>query len=73
MDFEIQEEREVYWASTNQYKMEFEDGTVMEFRAAEDSNGTDFYVLTDSGWDSLEEDNEYHDTFEEAWSEGLLA
>jgi hypothetical protein len=44
MDFEIQEEREVYWASTNQYKMKFEDGTVMEFRAAEDSNGTDFYV-----------------------------
>jgi hypothetical protein len=45
MDFEIQEEREVYWASTNQYNMKFEDGTVMEFRAAEDSNGTDFYVL----------------------------
>jgi hypothetical protein len=73
MNFDILDSREVYWAVTNQYEIRFEDGEIMEFRAAEDDNGTDFYVLTDDGWESLEEDNKYHDAFYEAWSEGTLS
>ena len=72
MEFEVKDSREVWWAVTNQYDITFEDGKTFNFRAAEDPNGTDFYVLSDDGWEPLEEDNVYHDIFYEAWSEGSL-
>lgn len=73
MKFDILDSREVYWAVTNQYEIRFEDGEIMEFRAAEDDNGTEFFVLTSDGWDSLEEGNEYHDAFYDAWEDGSLS
>ena len=72
MNYEILDSREVYWAVTNQYEIRFDDGEVMTFRAAEDDNGTDFFVLTDDGWSPLEEGNKFHDAFYDAWSDGEL-
>jgi len=72
MEFEVIDSKEVWWAVTNQYEVAFKDGNTFSFRAAEDPNGTDFYVLSDDGWSPLEDGNEYHDSFYEAWSEGTL-
>ncbi len=72
MNLETIDKKEVYFATTNQYKIKFEDGTVMEFRVAEDLNGTEFYVLTDSEWTTLEDGNTFHDAFFEFYSEGSL-
>ena len=72
MDFEVINSKEVWWAVTNQYEIRFDDGEILEFRAAEDPNGTEFFVYTDDGWESLEDGNEKHDAFYEAWSDGTL-
>jgi len=45
----IEQAREVYWASTYQGKWEV-DGKTLEFRYAEDSKGSSFYLLQDGVW-----------------------
>ncbi len=72
MNFETLEKHEVFFASTNQYQVKFDDGTVMQFRVAEDSNGTKFYVLTDSDWTDPVDGNKFHDAFINAFFEGSL-
>ncbi len=72
MNLKTIEKSEVYHATTYQYKIKFNDGTIMEFRVAEDSNGTEFYVLAKSVWIAIEDGNKYHNAFCEALLEGSL-
>jgi len=72
VELEVLDSKEVWWAVTNQYEIRFDDGEILEFRAAEDPNGTEFFVLVSDGWEPLEDGNKYHDAFYEAWSDGEL-
>jgi len=73
MELEVLSSNEVWWAVTNQYEICFDDGDkILEFRAAEDPNGTEFFVFSSDGWEPLEDGNKYHDAFYEAWSDGEL-
>jgi hypothetical protein len=72
MNIEVLESKEVWWAITKEYDIRTDDGEELTFRVAETPKGTDFYVLTDDGWESLEDDNPIHDAFYEEWCEGTL-
>tara|TARA_R100000655_G_scaffold107380_1_gene157771 strand:+ start:322 stop:537 length:216 start_codon:yes stop_codon:yes gene_type:complete len=63
MSVEIKEVREVWWASTKQYDLTV-DGKEVSFRWAENSKGSDMYILTDNGWDGWDTDSEYPEVFE---------
>ena len=71
MNYEVLESNEVWWQTTTQYKIRFDDGDIIEFRAAEDPKGTEFFVYNDR-WEELDDGNEKHNIFYDAWSEGEL-
>jgi len=72
MEFDVLDSREVWWQTTNEYELRFDDGEVKQYRASENPKGTEFFVLTSDGWEELEDADEYDDAFYEAWSEGEL-
>lgn len=49
----IDKAREIYWATTAQGKFEV-DGEVVEFRYHENSDGAEFYVRTENGWEEVD-------------------
>jgi hypothetical protein len=72
MNIEVLESKEVWWATTKEYDIRFDDGEIKQYRVVENPKGTDFFVLTNDGWEELEDGDEYDDAFYEEWCEGTL-
>ena len=45
MEFEVLDSKEVWWETTNEYELRFDDGEIKQYRVAENPKGTDFFVL----------------------------
>lgn len=71
-DIRIVEDKEVYWATTNEYTLEI-DGETMVCRIAENSNDTDFFEWTEgAGWEEADIDSGIMKVIYDAWSNGEL-
>ena len=70
MGFEVTNVDEIWWAVTKEYTIDYE-GEEIRFRAADDSNGCDFFIYEPDGW-SFEKTEEVMETLKEAWLEGEL-
>ena len=63
MSIEVKDVNEVWWASTKQYDLII-DGKDVSFRWAENPKGSDYYILTDDGWNEWNTDAEYQNVCE---------
>jgi hypothetical protein len=63
MQIELQKINEVWYEATKQYDLVV-DGKEISFRWKENSNGSDFYILTEEGWNEWDTNLEYEEVYE---------
>ena len=69
---EVQDSKEVWWATTNEYDLEI-DGENISVRIAETPKSTEFFEYEEnSGWNEADTDSGLMAIVYEAWQNGEL-
>ena len=71
-EIRVVEDKEVWWANTNEYTLEV-DGETILCRIAENSKGTEFFEFTEgSGWEEANTNGGIMKIIFDAWEAGEL-